>query len=115
MAAWLPVVKVALPYITQIVTAALPVFTSKSEDADRKALNADREALIARQIKELQEAATQNTGYVKELATQLKSTLEGLESAASDLQMQLKRQKQLTIVVLILSILAISLSLLALM
>jgi predicted nucleotide-binding protein (sugar kinase/HSP70/actin superfamily) len=107
MAAWLPVIKAAIPHLAQVVTVALPMFTSRSE-------NADRDALIARQINELQEAATQNAESVKELATQLQSTFEGLESAATDLQRQLKRQKQLTVVMLILSTLAIGLGSLAL-
>ena len=103
MAAWLPVVKAAIPHIAQLVTVALPMFTSRSE-------NADRNALTARQIEELQEAATRNAESVRELATQLTSTFESLESAATDLQSQLKRQKQLTVVALTLSILAIALS-----
>ena len=107
MAAWLPVIKAAIPHLAQVVTVALPMFTSRSE-------NADRDALIARQINELQEAATQNAESVKELATQLQSTFEGLESAATDLQKQLKRQKQLTVVMLILTTVAIGLSSLAL-
>lgn len=107
MAAWLPVIKAAIPHLAQVVTVALPMFTSRSE-------NADRDALIARQINELQEAATQNAESVKELATQLQSTFEGLESAATDLQKQLKRQKQLTVVMLILSTAAIALGSLAL-
>jgi predicted nucleotide-binding protein (sugar kinase/HSP70/actin superfamily) len=107
MAAWLPIIKAAIPHLAQVVTVALPMFTSRSE-------NADRDALIARQINELQEAATQNAESVKELATQLQSTFEGLESAATDLQRQLKRQKQLTVVMLILSTIAIGLGSLAL-
>ena len=107
MAAWLPIIKAAIPHLAQIVTVALPMFTSRSE-------NADRDALIARQINELQEAATQNAESVKELASQLKGTFEGLESAGSNLQKQLKRQKQLTVVTLILSGTAIGLSSLAL-
>jgi predicted nucleotide-binding protein (sugar kinase/HSP70/actin superfamily) len=107
MAAWLPVIKAAIPHLAQVVTVALPMFTSRSE-------NADRDALIARQINELQEAATQNAESVKELATQLQSTFEGLESAATDLQRQLKQQKQLTVVMLILSTIAIGLGSLAL-
>jgi predicted nucleotide-binding protein (sugar kinase/HSP70/actin superfamily) len=107
MAAWLPIIKAAIPHLAQVVTVALPMFTSRSE-------NADRDALIARQINELQEAATQNAESVKELATQLQSTFEGLESAATDLQRQLKRQKQLAVVMLILSTIAIGLGSLAL-
>ncbi len=97
MAAWLPIIKAAIPHIAQIVTVALPMFTSKSE-------NAERDALTTRQIKELQEAATQNAESVRELATQLRNTFESLESAATDLQKELGRQKQLIILALVLSI-----------
>ena len=58
MAAWLPFFKTAIPHIAQIVTVALPMFTSKSE-------NAERDALTNQQIKELQEAATRNTELVR--------------------------------------------------
>ncbi len=97
MAAWLPIIKAAIPHIAQIVTVALPMFTSKSE-------NAERDALTTQQIKELQEAATQNAESVRELATQLRNTFESLESAATDLQKELGRQKQLIILALVLSI-----------
>jgi hypothetical protein len=107
MAAWLPVIKAAIPHIAQVVTVALPIFTSNKESADR-------EVLIANQIEELQAAAAQNAASVKDLATQLKSTLEGLESAATDLQAQLKRQMMRTNLVLILAAMAIILSALAL-
>jgi chromosome segregation ATPase len=107
MAAWLPIVKAAIPHIAQVVTVALPMFTSRSEIADR-------DALITRQIEELQKAATQNAESVKELAVQLKSTFEGLESAAADIQIQLERQKKRTAIALIVSAVAIGLSTLAL-
>ncbi len=103
MAAWLPIIKTVIPPIAQIVTAALPMFTSKSE-------NAERDALTTQQIKELQGAATRNTELVKELATQLKNTLESFESAATHLQKELGRQKQLIILALVLSIVAFCVS-----
>ena len=103
MAAWLPIIKAAIPHIAQIVSVALPMFTSKSE-------NAERDALTTQQIKELQEAATQNAESVRELATQLRNTFESLESAATDLQKELGRQKQLIILALVLSIVGVCVS-----
>ncbi len=97
MAAWLPIIKAAIPHIAQIVTVALPMFTSRSA-------NAEHDALTTQQIKELQKAATQNAESVRELATQLRNTFESLESAATDLQKELGRQKQLIILALVLSI-----------
>jgi len=102
MAGWIPVVKAAIPHIAQIVSVALPMFTARTE-------NADREALTARQIEELQTAATQNAASVHELATQLQATLVGLESAAADLQAQVKRQRRLTVVALGLALVALAL------
>jgi len=90
MAAWLPVVTKAIPVIAQIVNIAAPMLTKKSPSADR-------EALIAQQIEELQGAATQNSESVKALAAQVKTTFEGLESAAVDLQRRLDRQQRLTL------------------
>ena len=103
MAAWLPIIKTAIPHIAQIVTVALPMFTSKSE-------NAERDALTTQQINELQEAATRNTELVRELATQLKNTLESFEAAATDLQKDLRRQERLIILALVLSIVAFCVS-----
>ena len=107
MAAWLPIIKAAVPHIAQIVTASLPIFTSKFDTADR-------DALIDRQIGELQQAATHNAESVRELATQLQTTFESLEAAGADLQRQLKRQQQLMIVILIVSIVAMGFSVFAL-
>ena len=103
MAAWAPIIKTAIPHIAQIVTVALPMFTSKSE-------NAERDALTTQQIKELQKAATQNAESVRELATQLRNTFESLESAATGLQKELGRQKQLIILALVLSIVGFCIS-----
>jgi hypothetical protein len=88
MAAWLPVVKAALPHIATIVTAALPIFTSKAGDTERN-------ALTAKQIEELQAAATRNAESVRELAAQVKITFESLEDAASIVEQQLKIQKRI--------------------
>lgn len=90
MAAWLPIVKTALPIIAEIVTVARPMFTKKPS-------NAERDELTTQQIEELQNAATQNSNSVKELAAQVKTTFEGMESAAKDLQTRLERQRKLSI------------------
>lgn len=108
MAAWLPIVKTAIPVIAQIVNIAAPMLTKKSASADR-------EALTAQQIEELQTAATQNSDSVKALAAQVKTTFEGLESAAVDLQMRLDRQQKLSVVAAIFGVIGISLSLFALL
>ena len=60
MAAWLPVIKVVLPYVAPIVSAALPVFSKKKSDK--------ADPLVTQQITELQEAVRNNNGSVKALA-----------------------------------------------
>ncbi len=103
MAAWLPALKVSLPYITQIVTAAIPMFTSKPE-------NADSVALVPQQIEELQVAVVENAENVKGLATQMQNNLESLSSGASDLQREMRLIKRLIVVALTLSIIGLSLA-----
>ena len=94
MAAWLPVIKASLPYVTQIVTAAIPAFTSKpsSEPPDE---------LVAKQIEELQGAVTHNAEAVKALATQLKDTIEAIDESAVKLQAELAMQRRVATVALI--------------
>src|SRR5690625_2972568 len=82
MAAFLPALKVALPYITQIVTATVPMFTSKPA-------NGKTDELVSKQIQELQEAVTNNAESVKIMATQWKETMEGLDTAAARLQKEI--------------------------
>jgi hypothetical protein len=77
MAAWLPILKTALPYIGNIVAAALPVFTS------RKGQEASAE-LVSRQIAELQAALTENAETVKGLAAQVAQTLTALDGSEAD-------------------------------
>ncbi len=103
MAAWLPALKVSLPYITQIVTAAIPMFTSKPK-------NADSAALVPQQIEELQVAVVENAENVKGLATQMQNNLESLSSGASDLQREIKLIKRLLVLAFTLSIIGLSLA-----
>ena len=97
MAAWLPIVKTALPIIAEIVAVARPMFTKKSSDPER-------DDLTTRQIEELQSAATQNSDSVKALAAQVQSTFEGMESAATDLQRRLELQQKISISAIILGL-----------
>lgn len=74
MAAWLPVIKVVLPYIAPIVSAALPVFTKKkSEKAD---------PLVTQQIAELQEAVRANNESIKALAKAMEASAKVDDAAA---------------------------------
>ncbi len=73
MAAWLPVIKVVLPYLAPIVSAALPAFTKKkSESAD---------PLVSQQIAELQEAVRTNNESVKALARAMEESAKANDAA----------------------------------
>lgn len=79
MAAWLvPAVQAILPLVGQIVSSALPVFTTRKPDAPVP----DSTSVLQQQITELQDAASQNAVHVKELAGQLQKTVTALEQAA---------------------------------
>ena len=92
MAVWLPVLKATLPYLTQIVAAAIPAFTSKTATGKP-------DEVVPRQIAELQTAVTHNAESVKALATQLKGALEGIDAGidagAVRLQRDLARLRRL--------------------
>lgn len=79
MPAWLiPALKSVLPYVGTIVSAAAPVFTSKSADAA-----ASQAVLLQQQIAELQAAASRNDAHIKELAIQMQNTLAALEKESA--------------------------------
>ena len=100
MAAWLPLLKAALPYVTQIVTAAIPSFTSKPA-ANRS------DDVIAKQISELQNAATHNAESIKGLAQQLKQTIEGIDAAGATLQQELTGLRRLAVTAAVIAVLAV--------
>lgn len=88
MAAWLaPALKAVLPHLGTIVSAVAPVFTRKKADAAA----ANQIQLLQDQIAELQSAASQNATYIKELATQLQSTVSALERAALVAETKIRR------------------------
>lgn len=78
MAAWLPVLKAALPYVSNIVAAAVPVFTA------RRGQDSAGGDLVARQIAELQEAVTGNAETVKGLAAQLEQALSAIANGEAE-------------------------------
>ncbi len=87
MPAWLiPALKAVLPHLGSIVSAAAPVFTSKSADAA-----ASQSALLQQQITELQAAASKNDAHIKELAAQIRQTLEALERGAQLAELRQRR------------------------
>jgi hypothetical protein len=110
MAAWLiPAVKAILPFVTPIVSSALPVFTTrKSEEAA-----AAQASVLQQQITELQSVASQNALHIKELAEQLQKTVSALEQAAAVAESRFRRTSVLCGVAIALSLVAIAVSLIA--
>ena len=101
MAAWLPLIKASLPYVTQIVTAAIPGFTSRTTFGKP-------DEVVGKQIAELQAAATSNAESIQTLAAQLKQTIEGIDAAGADLQRQLKILRWLAGAAVVVAIVAIA-------
>ena len=101
MAAWLPAVKVILPYLTQIITAAVPVFTRKMDRVGAED--------TGRQISELQDAATRNAESLKILATQLQKAISDIDAASAGIEREIRMTRALAILALILSIAAVAL------
>jgi hypothetical protein len=112
MAAWfIPAVKAILPLVSPIVSAALPVFTTRKND--EAATN--QSEILQRQITELQTAASRNALHVKELAEQLQKTVAALEQGATVAEARFKRTSMLSGIAIASSLVAIVLSLFALL
>jgi len=107
MAAWLPAFKTILPYVTQIVTLAVPAFTTRSD------AGASQE-VVSKQIAELQDAATRNTEAVKVLAAQLQKAIADIETGAARIEKELQKTRQLCVVAITVSGIAILLGIAAL-
>lgn len=88
MPAWLPLLKASLPYVAQIVTTAVPAFTSKPETSKQA------DPVVNQQIEELQAAATNNAESIHVLAEKLQQTIEGIDLAATDLQNNLAKTRR---------------------
>jgi hypothetical protein len=110
MAAWLvPAVKAILPYVSSIVAATMPVFTTRKIDEAAAA----QAQLLQQQIAELQSAASQNAVHIKALAEQLQKTVAALEQGASVAGSRYSRMAALCIGAMIVSGIALCASLIA--
>jgi hypothetical protein len=106
MAAWLiPAMKAVLPYVTPIVTAALPVFTPRKSDEA-----AAQSSVLQQQIDELQAAASQNALHVKELAEQLQKTVTALGQDAALAEKRLRQAVTLAAVAALFALVALGLA-----
>lgn len=79
MPSWLiPALKAVLPHVGTVLSAAAPVFTKKSADTA-----ANPPSILQQQVAELQAAVAKNDTYIKDLAMQMRTTLEALEQGAA--------------------------------
>ncbi len=107
MAAWLfPALKAVLPHVGTIISAAMPVFTRRKEEAA-----ASQAQLQQQQIAELQTAAAQNAAHIRDLAAQLQSAVTAVEQAATLAEAKLRRIVVLCGIALILSVTALGVAL----
>ena len=93
---FLPIIKAVAPYLAQIATAAIPAFTSKPE-----AIKTD--PVLAKQIEELQGAATQNAQSIHVLAEKMQQAIQGMEGIAQEARKQVAAYKTMLFVSLGLS------------
>lgn len=98
--AWLSAVTVVLPYLTQIVAAAIPAFTKKADKTGA-------EDITRNQISELQNAVTHNAEALKILATQLQQVINDIDSGSTKIEKETQAVKRLAILAIGLSIIAI--------
>lgn len=106
MYTWLlPAVKAILPYVGDIVNAALPVFKSRKIDENA----ATQEALLQKQINELQEVASLNALHIKDLAEQLRQMVVTLEQGVIANERRYRRMSVLAWTAIVLSLTAIGL------
>jgi secreted trypsin-like serine protease len=105
--AWLmPAVKAILPYLSPIIAATLPVFSSRKGDEAA----ANQASLVQQQITELQTATSQNAAHVKELAEQLRNTVAALEQGAEIAESRFRRTTALCIAAIAVSVVALCIS-----
>lgn len=108
MPAWLPILKASLPYLTQIVTTAIPVFTSRSSGKNSKGAEKPLpDEVVNKQISELQAAVTQNAESLHTLASKLQESLQGIDFAAGSLQAQLAGLRRLARAALVVAVISL--------
>lgn len=92
----LPIIKAVAPYIAQVAAATIPAFTAKPAAAKL-------DPVVAKQIEELQAAATHNAEAIHVLAENLQETIQGIESAAQEANRRLALYKLGLVISLVLS------------
>src|SRR5690606_25982761 len=74
---FIPIIKAVAPYIAQVAAYAIPAFTAKPDTIKS-------DPVMTKQIKELQEAATQNAKAIHLLAENMQHAISGFETAAEE-------------------------------
>ncbi|AIY41345.1 hypothetical protein LT85_2187 [Collimonas arenae] len=74
MSAWLSATKAILPYVSDIISVAAPVFTRRKGNTEESQVQ-----ILQQQVVELQSASLQNAVDIKALAEQFKAALPLLE------------------------------------
>jgi len=96
MAVWLPALKLVLPYVATVATAAIPAFTRR-RDGDKSI------ELMTQQIGELQQAAEHNAESVKMLAEQMQQALKLIEVAGEQNLRRQRRTQVFSVIALVLA------------
>jgi hypothetical protein len=110
MPGWfLPAVKLVLPHLGTIVSAAKPAFTKKKGAADSE------NGVVQQQITELQAVASQNTTLIKDLAEQLRLTVSALEQGAVEAEKRMKRAQALALTATAVSVASLACAVVALL
>src|SRR4051812_49247659 len=106
MPSWLwPAVKLILPHVGNIVTAAKPAFT-KLRHGDPAA----QTSVVEQQIAELQAAASENATLIKDLAEQLRLTVAAMEKGAAETEARIKRANTYALAAAVLSLAALAIA-----
>ncbi|MFL6624505.1 MAG: hypothetical protein ACJ8KA_02235 [Sulfurifustis sp.] len=85
MADWIPILKTVLPYLTSVMTAAVPAFQARKDEE---------------KIAELQAAALQNAHSMKVLAEQFQRALEAIEAGARANERMIRQVRILSVIAL---------------
>lgn len=111
MPAWLiPALKAALPHVGTILSAAAPVFTKKNGDAA-----ANQPSMLQQQVVELQAAVAKNDTQIKDLAMQIRTTLEALEQGAALTERRYQRLLAMCLATAVVAVVSLGLVLLFLL
>ncbi len=100
-------ITLAAPYLPDIIKLARPLFTRTPPVDNTHQLQMD---VIAEQIVELQDAATQNADSIRKLATDMQKTLELLQQGAELADRRLRHASALLWVSTTIAVLAFALA-----